>query len=116
MDNIKLVMSALNTVNPSPRSQSALRSLHRTDHVGRSHRSKLLPTVFLFQGLHPLRHGRKPLPAPFDRRKLGGRTFVVFVDTTDEGRAAEVSLWSKFSIPLGRAKDIERLYGEHPLR
>ena len=104
-------MIVLNTVKPAPRARAALRGLDKVEFKGHLHRSPFLPTAFLYRHPHPLRHGRIPSPAPFDRQKLGGRTFVVFIDTSDEGREAEIRSWAQYKIPLGRAADIQRKYG-----
>ena len=65
------------------------------------HRSTNLPQVYLFQGNHPQRPSTVP----------GSRTFVVLLDFSDEGKAADVERGKRLDIPTGREAEMTTLYG-----
>ena len=66
-----------------------------------SKRSSDLPDVYIFRGHHPQR--------PFQVTE--GRTFVVLLDMTEEGKAEDVERGKRLDIPTGREGDMVPLYG-----
>ena len=106
-----VIMLSLKNINPQPHSRSALCALEHVVYNGEANRLSFLPTVLRYKGQHPLRRGRVPTPAPFAKERLGGRTFVVFIDSSEEGRSREMANWDKLFIPLGRSREIQLKFG-----
>ena len=67
-----------------------------------SQRSSDLPEVYLYTGNHPQRPSTTPPES---------RTFVVLIDFTDDGKAADVERGKRLDIPKGREADMTNVYG-----
>lgn len=80
-----------------------LKGLREYDDESLARRSPALPKIYVFEGLHPQR--------PVHDSDSAGRTFVILVDVSVEGKARELRNAENLDIPTGREADMLPLYG-----
>ena len=85
---------------------SALRGLRLFDGFNKERRSPDAPDIYIWDGTE--RYPQRLGPVPEDAGHPAGRTFFVFIDSSEEGKAREVERTKDMQIPYGRCEEIEQ--------